>query len=223
MSIFAGKDPIWTARRGSVSAGLVGHWDSMAMSAADRMGNILYDISGNNNHGTLTNGARFENRGINFGVSATCSLNSQISLTSDFTFCMFLMFTSYIDTGPNNHQYFFTTPSLSFGYCLMRLDQALYLRTESGFIGFGFPTVNLNEWFYLTIIRSGSSVEYFRNTAKSGSTLTLGGATYINNIDSINSHSNNTCNYQDIRIYNRALSQSEITRIFNATRARFGV
>lgn len=188
-------------------------------------GNTWFDISGLNNRLTLNNNPVFNTglgNGFTFGAGANGSFSSQIVLSSDFCFSMWLNFSSYIDTGPNNHQYFFSTGSLPFGYSLMRLNQDLYVRTTAGFNGFSFPTVSLNNWFHLIVQRNGSTISYIRNSIRM-SAFSLSGETYINQLDSSSSHSSNTCTYDNVRVYNRSLSNLEINQLFNTQKARYGL
>lgn len=98
MSIYSGKDPIWVARRGAVTDGLVAHWDSMAMSAADRFGTRWLDLSGNNNHGTLVGGAAFDRIGCNFdgnGAHVICGYSSLFDLSITKTVSVWIFSRSF--------------------------------------------------------------------------------------------------------------------------------
>jgi len=227
MSIFAGKDPIWTARRGSVSAGLVGHWDSMAMSAADRMGNILYDISGNNNHGTLINGASFENRGIRFdGIDDFVSLSALTVSLNSFTV------SAWFRTTSSGDEKIFSLDNINH---LIQIagGQIRICTGVSGEnqCGAGGSSITDNVWRLATTVGDTTSIRVYvnntvtpiiTNTARNnvvnsvspriGRVGTTGGSTYCFN-----------GSIEQVSLYNRPLSVSEIARNFNATRARFGV
>lgn len=238
MSIFAGKDPIWTARRGAVSTGLVGHWDSMALSAADRMGNIWYDISGNNNHGTLTNGASFDRIGVNFDGSndrVQAQTGIQPMPADIFVCCWFnLVSTDAFDAA------FVTTRNIFTG--ALRNGFALYYRdsvnnniafevVENGARTTAIHAVSLNanRWYFAYGYRRLSTGQVGCGIFGLGETIagttTTGVITHevTPTIGGFRDYSHLAARLDDIRIYSRILSNAEILRNFNATRARFGV
>lgn len=237
MSIFAGKDPIWTARRGAVSAGLVGHWDSMALSAADRMGNIWYDISGNNNHGTLTNGASFDRIGVNF---------DGVNDFTDFAFSQahnpdYVTATAWVLVTGSGTRRIVTKPrqaGLAQSYSLVILSSgfATWIANTATLEGAGSlvsGSVNLTNagWTHLAGTWDGTTSRLFVNGTQVNTVTGSGVITYsptsnlplqIGRFDAtVGQYYSGSVN--DIRIYNRALSNAEILRNFNATRARFGV
>jgi hypothetical protein len=107
---------------------------------------------------------------------------------------------------------------------------------ESGSTLYGIRNVNytfLNTWKQFVGIRSGGSLVLYLNGASIGSTSPSGmtPSTSINNVSGRNlrinnSYLNNLYTKADnsiLRIYNRALSATEILQNYNATRKRFGL
>lgn len=134
----------------------------------------------------------------------------QMSFTGDFTYHMWVMFTSYIDSGPNNHQYFITAPSLPFNYAVLRLEQTIYLRCGSEFVGWLFSTVTLGQWIPLTIVRAGGVASFYRSGVQVGTSQSIAGTGYWGGIDSVDSHPTNVCHYDDVLVIGRAMSPRSI-------------
>lgn len=241
MAVEAGSSAYWQAKRGTVQRGLVGHWDSMAMSS--RTGNIVYDLAGNNN-GTLTNGATFERIGMGFDgandyVNLGTTLNSRLihSLAFSISAWIFSVNISGNRSIINNARYTPNYDGINF------LISAGKLRFDlSGNTG-SFPlkrkeTVNAviltNQWYHICVTKPAniatSGIKLFINGIEP-STVDAFNDTITDVVNSINLQvgardgGNEVFfgNIDDIRIYSRALSQSEITQNFNATRYRFGV
>jgi hypothetical protein len=223
MSIFAGEDPFWVAKRGTVTNGLVGHWDSMVMSAADRAGNRWLDISGNNNHGTLVGGASFDRIGCNFdGLDDYINTNTSLDFLGGSPSFTMSCWGQRRDTivgamhlgkrgGGNNYIHI----------------QAFAGGTILFSIGGGFPSVssNLTTWAHYAMTLSSSTIRGYINGVQ---VTSVGGPAALPTFTAnylIGNDQNRMTNgkMDDIRIYNRALSAAEILRNFNATRARFGV
>jgi hypothetical protein len=93
-------------------------------------------------------------------------------------------------------------------------------------------TLSLNVWYQLIGIRDGGTLKTYLNSVLKQDVSPAGfsSSSSINNV-SRNLRINNSalnqyytnCDNAIVRIYNRALSQAEITQNFNATRGRFGI
>lgn len=225
-----------------VTDGLVLCLDAANPKSYSGTGNTWFDLSGNSNHGTLTNSPTYnsENKGslvfdgINdYGqIANSSSTNSFINQISvEITF-------KYLTTaGGGNY------PSL-----LMKST------TNSWNDGFGFYWYNGNFAFYINAwntykaefvisgsiplatycgVYNGSNVLLYKN----GSLLVTGSALSANIINSssrlflgcgtgagtnLPGYYSNSVIY-NTKIYNRALSESEIKQNFNATRGRYGI
>jgi hypothetical protein len=253
MSIFAGEDPFWVAKRGTVTNGLVGHWDSMVMSAADRAGNRWLDISGNNNHGTLIGGASFDRIGCNFdGVNDLVKFSNSGCGNlgaSDTSICFWVklpniaamksIITKRLDQ-PDYRQWNITQGNVTTvgggqsgkhiglfwtngGNPVDSTNHSQIFRTTNDVVD--------GNWHHVIITRTNSTVpKIYIDGLQVAVTAIVNGTTNINadNNDFLRFAAANDSivgemGLDDIRIYNRALSATEISRNFNATRARFGV
>jgi hypothetical protein len=235
MSIFAGEDPFWVAKRGTVTNGLVGHWDSMVMSAADRAGNRWLDLSGNGNHGTLIGGASFDRIGCNFdGVNDLVSISaSQLpSGSTPWTICLWEYPTSFANFGTSIS--WGTTGGINFQSIIVanNPDGRLLIGQFGRDVLTTTTTRPINTWTHTTIIYlGGTTLQAYQNGLQNGGgtisnafSITLTTAAIGRIQDPVPyGPQQYTGQLDDIRVYNRALSAAEISRNFNATRARFGV
>lgn len=231
MAIEAGSSVYWQAKRGTVQSGLVGHWDSMAMSS--RTGNIVYDLAGNNN-GTLTNGATFERIGMGFDGSndyVNTTLTFPISLDKSGTLSAWA-FTSIT----NGIQPILSLGGQSTGFIIIVFRNPgyglhawfeLWDLTNNPSI---FSPINANQWYHIVGVFGQDTMRLYVNAQQVASlNNATTQATTIPSQTILRLGNTNQYNYwltgitDDCRIYNRALSQSEITQNFNATRYRFGV
>lgn len=226
MSIFSGKDPNWVAKRGTVTNGLVGHWDSMAMSAADRAGNRWLDISGNNNHGTLVGGASFDRIGCNFdGVNDYISVSSTpFNNTTQTTISYFAWF--YVRSGYGISALYNGSAGFLHYAGASVVGQRLYIGSTP------FPALNsntfltVNKWHHIGFTYNNKAITFYLNGSPDGNATGINDPSFgTANLLFGGFGSSETLNgfQDDIRLYNRALSAAEILRNFNATRARFGV
>jgi hypothetical protein len=233
MSIFSGKDPNWVAKRGTVTNGLVGHWDSMVMSAADRAGNRWLDISGNNNHGTLVGGASFDRIGCSFdgsndyasfgfgGIGKLTNSQATVSVwVNPATVSVRQAIIADWSSGGIAESFALQISSVGRIGIFVRSQTAIIQETS-------IDSISTNTWTNLIATAGNNGLYVYKNgvqvyanatsipltngiTTSIGRAGALDGLYYQGQID-------------DVRIYNRALSAAEILRNFNATRARFGV
>lgn len=244
MAIEAGSSVYWQAKRGTVQSGLVGHWDSMAMSS--RTGNIVYDLAGNNN-GTLTNGVTFERIGMGFDgtndyVNGSNSSVLSFAPNNPFTLSVWANLNSLpgnsifalIGKGAFNN-------NLEYNFYIGEASNLIRFTIAQGpnngvYIGRQAPAITSTSWAHYLARYDGSASNaacqiYLNGLRVDNADYGFGSYTAMSNLGAIvsigalNSGSNFWMNgrQEDIRIYNRALSQSEITQNFNATRYRFGV
>lgn len=190
-------------------------------------GTTWYDLSGQNNHGTMIGGATYSSSnggimGFN-GVSSYVSTNS-ISLGVSHTFSTWF----YQGTIPAtfNVNALFGEPGSS-NTCPIMLSSTdiLYSMSSSGA---SVPrNYQLNKWTHLATVRNGATVFFYSDGVFLGSnsvpnsitTFTLqkiGARQLANGLYASGS-------MDDVRAYNRFLSALEIRQIFNSTRRRFGV
>lgn len=229
MAISSGKDPFWTAKRGIVQNGLVLNLDAAVTQSYPGTGTVWRDLSGFNNHGTLTNGPVYNrNNGgaIDFDgtddyVSTGINGMSELGNTSDFTFCIFanIRQAKYLTFMQLQKVYYVATLGMgAFN------DRRWYFSYGNSTIG-PYRYLTLNKWYYLCVVRLGQDLLYYENGVSVGSTLSYSFASSSVSAFTLGSGLSVLQNGQisNVQIYNRALSASEIAQNFNVTRNRFGV
>jgi hypothetical protein len=205
-----------------------------------------YDVSGNNNNGTLTNGVQYIGSGNgswrfdavddyidNVGTTSSFSF---IQNTGIFTICAWVRLTEFSTNqraimGNNRN---ITTER---GFLLAR-------GTASGRIRFVITNGTNNvfsqqydnyflddNWVFVTIVGNGTNVIYYRNgtlfqNGPNLGTLSTGDSTRTLSIGRVNNLTLSLLwsgNISQTSIYDIALTSGEISTIYNATRSRYGL
>ena len=209
----------------NLQKGLVGHW---TMDNADTSGGTSYDRSAYNNHGNLVgptqttglfNGAYdFEdNNGdyVDLGI-----VGNEFAIgRGDYTFSVWAKFES-ITSSSTIFELSRYTDAL-----LVRPDNngpqlQIYMRNQETNDTF-FPNIegNTGKWYHFVIRRTGDVLEVFENDTSLGTKSGMDGVFEINQESYIGSSVHTTGQYhdgllQDLRFYNRALSDSEISALY---------
>lgn len=197
-------------------------------------GNVWTDLSGNGNNGNLVNGVGFNSanggslsfNGTNNNIDA--GTNPIFDITGSMTLDAWVK-TTQISFGGIVTKY--SAPSLAYGYDLSVYNNKTAFNIRSGANGwnataFSNTAINDNNWHYVVGVYNGSSVIAYDNavagpsspwsfgSSPSGSSLQIGsrgGTGYF------------AGQISNVRIYNKALSQSDINQNFNAFRGRYGI
>ena len=187
-------------------------------------------ISGNGNNGTLTNGPTFDS--ISGGSIVFDGTNDYVSLsnvqpgTNDFTISVWVYKNNntsndYVwDFGANGGTLSAGTDILGYGF---RYYNAT-LGTSSNMYTQG-TIPNVSEWYEVTITRnSGTSTMYVNGqsiTSSSGDTHNISSTTlYIGRYGGGTGYEHDG-RISNFKIYNRALSASEVKQNYNAIKSRF--
>ncbi len=222
-----------------VTDGLILNLDAGNPSSYPGSGTTWTDLSESGNNGTLTNGPTFssDNDGsISFdGTNDFISLSNP-SLTNQITIEVFIK----IDTSN------IVTPFVA-SYVLGRENSYRMLASRTGFswicattnnswyttgTAIGVTTNVNNIWnhFVGTYDSTKNSLYVNGSLAVTGSTISGNIATAADNFGLMNTHPTAASNVTSckglaaiFRIYNRALSASEILRNYNAQKGRFGL
>jgi len=228
MSVAGGPDLI--------QDGLVLCLDAANTKSYPGSGTSWVDLSGNGNNGTLTNGPTFNSAnggGIAFdgtddhiAGSAFTGLGSS-NRTADVWFQIRSLpassiwkrvFTLAADNGSTD------APALVFSYSntLSLLTAGFGGNPYNGYVGINFT---LSTWINLTATITGNNISAYKNGILFGS-ATNSGAVGANPILYLGRYNNHYGQYADtiissVRIYNKALSASEILQNYNATKGRF--
>jgi hypothetical protein len=194
--------------------------------------NVWRDISKRGNNGSLVNGPVFDsaNGGVLTldGVDDFIEIPNSTSLNPSYVtlFCWF----RFRSTGPNL-LIGSRSASQTGSYWLYKDSSRILFDTypNSGYNRQQYNTVlNNNIWYNIVATYSSSSKIIYINsvavsTTSGGTDLTSSSTTVKIGADSVIAPYRIPEDIGQICIYNRALSQAEITQNFNATRGRFGI
>lgn len=224
-----------------VTNGLAFYVDAGYRLSYPTTGTTWSDVSGYGRNGTLTNGPSYSGGSIVFdGVD---DYINNIGATSAFTFIQnTAIFTIDVWVKPNllgTAMYFMgnndgTTTAKGF-YLGKLANNLLWLAITRGVPGqlvLSFQPVNFftdTNWVNITITCDGTTAIAYKNgtqftTTTSISTLSTGNSQKSLALGRINDFNTSywNGNISITRIYNRPLSQTEITQNFNAQKSRFG-
>ncbi len=216
------------------------------LDAADRNSYISgsttwFDLSGNPNNGTLTNGPTYSS--ANGGSIVFDGTNDLIIKNPPFTglpssqLSVFIwikfndlsaVYYELVSQGrtPSNYEgeWVLTTKNVSSSIRLSFFDYNS---------GYGFNTVNgntilvTNQWYHLGFIKNGTSGTFYVQGSQDGTSTGIN-KTYTDTGYVIGGGYRDSSHYlsgniASTQIYNRALSTAEITQNYNATKGRFGL
>ena len=201
-----------------VRNGLDLYVDAAKNSSYSGSGATWYDISGNNNHLALVNGPVFtpSNGGIFTFDGSNDNANRAYTWPTDFTFDLLC---KPISSGGGYHRIIGTGDVFEFAIG----DGADIKYYHAGWTGTGV-TITFGSYVQLCGVKSGSNFYIYKNSALvySGSiTLTSVTSLYLsskhNGAELVNS------SIGSFKIYNRALSATEVMQNFNAMRERYNI
>jgi hypothetical protein len=212
----------------SISDNLAFHIDPANPRSYAGVGTVIYDLSGNGNTSNFTNGAFYQN--YQKGVVVVDGNNDYIStpifnLTSPVTVSVWVK--NVVDesfimgaAGPginngNGEGIFY------FG------GKSIYIQganTDGKY--YQFPQLNLNQWVNLIMTRDvGNNMRvYFNGIGSTSNPQSHSNTIQMNQIGRFSSYTNqyNTRgSIGEVKIYNRALSASEVLQNYNASKKRY--
>ncbi len=216
--------------------GLVGYWDAANSKSYPGSGTIWRDLSGNGNHGTLSTGSIGTVSGS--GVMAfngtsdyvNCGNDNSLKISEALTICAWIkpntgVFMNIVGdyTGDNRSQHRFAIGV----YGKPRFDSA---NVDGTMVLESTNAVVNGAWSYVAVIRESSigTINHYTNGILNGSGVSSNVPPNgeVDNTE-IGASGNGTENFNgkisNVQIYNRALSQSEITQNFQAHRSRYGI
>jgi len=220
---------------GIVTNGLVLDLDAAKVASYPGTGTAWYDISGNNNNGTLTNGPTFSGigkqaaivfDGVDDYVSCGNVLFNNVSAVTISIWVNIQTFTNgntIISKGAQGEGSNTTFAAWIISSSGIR-NRFFNSTGTSGLVD--TVTLSQNTWYNLTWTYNGSAITGYTNSIV-GETAALSGPLKTNtnplNIASSIYGNNTQMICSGTQIYNRALSQAEITQNFNALRGRYGI
>jgi hypothetical protein len=211
-----------------VSNGLVFYLDAAIGNSYPQASTTWYDLSGNNNNGTLTNGPTYSS--VNGGVIVFDGVNDFIELgtPSSLQFASGSSFTINIWFRTNNAAS--TQALFSYGnnaYVLYIDGSKLWFAKARVANDLGGPSISSNIWYNITLINNiGTNTIYYLNGVLQNTRSFVSTYTYANPLRMGSSFDEGyffNGNIALTKVYNRSLTQTEITQNFNAERTRFGI
>ena len=215
-----------------VLPGLVLCLDAANTKSYPGSGTTWTDLSGNGNNGTLENGVGYD--GSNLGSLSFDGVDDNVTtgkvlvprtgqfhiegwcyLNQTNAFCMFV--TQYNTDDPGRFLCFFGN------------DGVIRMHDGDGLMTGTTPPYSANQWFYVAFQRDSSNlcnifVNGTKETTGATKTTTLENTnTIIGSRGSLTSGVFYNGRMSNVRIYNRALTASEIQQNFNALRSRFSI
>ena len=218
---------------GIVTDGLVLNLDAAKVDSYPGTGTTWYDISGNNNNGTLENGPTFS--GIGKQASIVFDGADDYSVSNNFTSLITsvwscVMFLKAVTSSVAIEGYCFSWESsnndgMTIGQ--FQGDWISHCRPNSNAWITG-PAVVSNTWTNITVTYDGTTQKIYGNgtlfnSKTVGFTSPSSQAAYIAKIGRLGSGFNFNGTVATTQFYNRALSADEVSQNFNALRGRYGI
>jgi hypothetical protein len=219
---------------GIVTNGLVLNLDAAKVDSYPGTGTTWYDISGNNNNGTLTNGPTFSGIGkqaaiVFDGVDDFVSGSGTVLTTQGTIVTWFKTSNTY------SNNYLLSLPWISSGNNGFDLGfggsttfRGIVV-TTSGLADLNYTTTySDNNWHMGALAYNGTTATLYydgvaRTSASTTGTLrqTATGEFNVGRFGSFGAYV--AASISNATVYNRALTQAEITQNFNALRGRYGI
>jgi len=208
---------------------LVLYYDAANVKSFPGAGTTWYDMSGNNNNGTMTNGPLWSaaNNGlISFDGTndyITCGVSSSINAASSaFTWSCWFKSNSI-----STEQLLFSTVNASgtTGFQIEVYTSKILLAVyPAGTYAFANTTLSSNTWYHLSIAYNSGSIVYYLNGVADGTTsrtfTAATGPTYISSW-AVNSAYYINGYISQVMFYNTALTAAQVLQNYNASRGRY--
>ena len=212
-----------------VSNGLVVAYDPANPKCYPGSGVTFYDLSGNGNHGTLTNGPTISNNLAKYTVFdgsndyIVSSNNTGIAGTTPRT----IMAWAWMGNVSSSVIARIGASASIQAYEMQVWSSKLIMHRYSGSPAHveSTSTVKLNRWYHFAISYDGSNVKFYIDGAYDGvSSLSLNTANaplYVGYPVYTEGNGHMNGNVSQVLLYNRELSASEINQNYNATKGRY--
>lgn len=213
-------------QQGIVTDGLKLWLDASNPESYPGSGTTWFDLSGNNNHGTLLNGVAYSD-----GVMILDGIDDKINCGTNFTITNQLTMSIWVYNEGGNSPYarIIGVENVWIGTNDVRYSQSLRFFGSGIDIYFPITPIVLNTWSNITYKYAGDGIElwvngvYYSKIAKTGNLnpigttpLTIGGR-MSDNLRQLKGKISSAL------IYNRALTSTEILNNYNATKSKYGL
>ena len=212
-----------------VTDGLVLALDAGDVNSYPGTGTTWYDLSGNGNNGTLTNGPSFQS--TNQGIIEFDGTNDYVNVANSDTLDGFSSVTFEAWVNPDNsasyRRIFDKNYNNSYNFSLAN-NNTFYIYINGSFSNSN-TTVNPDEWQLLTATYNGTSAIFYKNGSIVQTNAFAHGAVGTNSDDlRIGTNYNSTTSQFNghiglCKIYSKELTASEVLQNYNATKTRFGL
>jgi hypothetical protein len=219
-----------------ITSGLVLNLDASNSASYSGTGTTWTDLSGSGNNGTIISGTTYSN--INGGTMVfSGALNNRVQTNFAPTFTDFTVCVWFKDNGSPQYGRLIDKDYVN-GFHLQR-NNTTANSWGGGIKEAGIPygiylTLTDGQWHFLTSIRSGTTHTLYGDGITNKVSNTVSAAALSATNIAIGSWSggygsapwNNQVfkgNVSQVLIYNRALSEAEISSIFNATKSKYGL
>lgn len=202
--------------------GLILHWDVSRYESYPKVGTTIYDLSGNNNNGTLYNGVVYDSGKFVFdGIDDLVGCNTFNLASSNFTIIAASRYSGsnkgrvISDYNTNwlfGHHGGYVDRFHPFGWVNLSWDSIDYLSTDwKIYAGTGNITANQYQFFS----NNTNMTEYPNGGGSGPNGISVGGGGFTTEWS--------TCEFSFVLIYNRVLTTTEITEIYLAHKDRFNL
>ena len=201
----------------------------LSLDAADRnsypgSGTTWYDLSGNGNNGTLTNGPTFDSG--NNGSIVFDGVDDYASTTISYSSTVSINLWIYPTTGPGLFQY--GDGSVGLPVCLLDYNNTNLRVYVNDYYTTYSSVLTLNQWNNICLILNPSIPLYtlYINNSLIGTgniSNTLPTQTGVVILGDHNFTSNGNSRIASAQVYNKALSATEVLQNYNAQKSRFGL
>lgn len=213
-----------------VTDGMVLCLDASNSKSYSGSGTTWTDLSGQNNHGTLSGGATydaFQNGSILFdGVDDYVELVDNIGDPQTFSIEFWCYPTELNIDANNNYRRIFLATGVSTNIILIEQVGNISFRLPGGsatnFQASGFS--GINEWGHVCCTYDQSTRKIYFNGVLKGQFSEAGATINFGTPQLVDPVSQQFKGYiSNFKIYNKALSAGEVSQNFNALRGRFGL
>jgi prepilin-type N-terminal cleavage/methylation domain-containing protein len=205
-----------------VPSGLVGYWPF-----DEKSGTTAYDFSGNGNNATLYNSAAWSAGRLGYALSlanggstnnALANASGGFGNPSTITLAAWVYPTAYssgemtVIEGQSPNGYYLSVNTDGSVNCYW------YGASPQGYFSSGAGTVPLNQWAAIACVWNGTSINMFTNGVSQYTTPVTTGSGAVPTIINIGAETTArqfVGKIDDVRIYNRALSATEISQLYS--------